>query len=377
MQAAYPSFRVAFVLIANWAGALYYTCAELWGTFSLTILFWQLANESFTSKEAEKSYPVIQVFSSAGLVSASFLLYVLSLVGDDSLLIRTSTFSLLLLAVPMLVLVYALSVNHPIPHAPGRAVRNPKKNISLYQCLRTALANPLVLYLAICVLSFSIMVNVLEVNVKEKMSLIFPSKKGYLHYMAVFTYYKGVFCTLANLLSVYYRRHLKWHIRSAITPVVCIIAVNGFLSYSAGYLNFALPGPESIPESAAWMGVFFSTLIYVAKYTFFDSTKEMAYIPLQSETKAHGKAAVDGLGGRLGKSSYGIILLGIFYISNTDSLQQALGYSICFTLICSVLWVWAIIRLQQEYASYQEQPPAKPSQTTVYNPINTELRPAQ
>ena len=62
---------------------------------------------------------------------------------------------------------------------------------------------------------------------------------------------------------------------------------------------------------AVWFGLIQDALSKSVKHCLFDSTKNMAYVPLDDETKTKGQAAVEVIGGRLGKagsSAVGIVL---------------------------------------------------------------------
>ncbi len=79
-----------------------------------------------------------------------------------------------------------------------------------------------------------------------------------------------------------------------------------------------------------WMGCCSNIVSKVPKYTLFDSVKEMLYISLDNKEKQKGKAAVDVIGARLGKSGGGLIHSTIFILIPSYTFVQATPF---FTVI--------------------------------------------
>ena len=128
-------------------------------------------------------------------------------------------------------------------------------------------------------------------------------------------------------------RILGWRIGALATPLV--MAVLGFPFFSSILLGIDSPRNLSI---AVIFGTIQTLLSKTTKYSLFDPTTQMAYIPLDEESKVKGKAAIEVLGSRMGKS--GGSLVQQFLVLVFGNIISAAPVLVC--LYYSVLLWWAV-----------------------------------
>ena len=99
-----------------------------------------------------------------------------------------------------------------------------------------------------------------------------------------------------------------------------------------------------------------------SKFTLFDATKEMAFIPLSTEDKLKGKAAIDGVGSRLGKSGGSFIHQILLVIFSTISASAHIVAAILFLAI--FFWIGAVLSLGKQFKTL-ESPQPQPAESAV------------
>ncbi|KAE9467766.1 hypothetical protein C3L33_00307, partial [Rhododendron williamsianum] len=144
--------------------------------------------------------------------------------------------------------------------------------------------------------------------------------------------------------------------RAKITPTVLLLTGVGFFSLIlfGDPLALAIVKFGMTPLLAVYMWalcrIFFSKS---AKYSLFDTCKEMAYIPLDEETKVKGKAAIDVVCNPLGKP--GGALIQQFMILTFGSLANSTPYLGGILPVIVLAWLAAAKSLDTQFTTLHKE----------------------
>lgn len=187
--------------------------------------------------------------------------------------------------------------------------------------------SPYIRDLAVLVIGYGMAINIVEVTWKSKLKAAFPDPNSYSTFMGNFSSATGVVTLLMMLMGRVIFKKFGWGVAAQITPITLLSTGIAFFALTMFPAFFApLTGKFGVSPLmlAVYIGAAQNILSKGAKYSLFDPCKEMAYIPLDSESKTKGKAAVDVIGGVMGKSGGSFlqqILIAVF-----GSLQASTPY---------------------------------------------------
>ena len=145
---------------------------------------------------------------------------------------------------------------------------------------------------------------------RAKLKEAFPNPMDYSAFMGTFSSATGVSTLFMMLFGRFVLNKYGWGTAAMITPSVLLATGVAFFALCLAGNTFApvLATFGTTPLLVAvFVGAVQNIMSKASKYSLFDPCKEMAYIPLDSEQKTKGKAAVDVIGGPLGKSGGSLI----------------------------------------------------------------------
>lgn len=352
-------------MVRNWPLTMFYVIAELWSTMVLTVLFWGFANEITRMTEATRFYSALNISSNVAPIIAGQVAVVLSSnIFNPDLFFGSNATEQMLDKLIFLVLFCCIGIlatfhwmtkhvlNDPT-FMPEEARQTKKeKKMGFRESLNYVANSKYLLCIAAIVVSYNLVIHMVEIIWKDRLRELYPNPNDYNIYMNNLTSAMGLISTSAALIMVGIIRKLGWTKTALITPLVlflttvaffsCLLAdttLSPYISLFFGVTPLAL---------AVFVGSMQNCFTKAAKYTLFDCTKEMSFIPLAPEVKLKGKAAIDGIGSRLGKSGGSLVHQGLLIFFCT--LSSSTPYVAAILLAVLTVWIIAVRMLGKQFA---------------------------
>lgn len=350
IQATYPRLHHIAPIFGYWSFSLFYVFSELWGNVVITLLFWQFANLNTTKDEVKRFYPLFGTYANVGLITAGFI---------QRNAITTELTCILVISSAMLLGVTYWYLNKyvlPFEKREETAPKSDKKKVKLSvgESFKLILTSKYLRYIAILVLAYGMSANLVEVTWKHKVKELYPNKSDYQSFMGNFFLATGICTMFIGFLVKNTIRKFGWLIAALITPIVLLVTSMLFFGFAL-YSEMLLPASLAVGVLpliiAAIIGAIQNIAAKGTKYALFDPTTQMTYIPLEDDLRIKGKAAVDVIGGRMGKSLGGhiqslalILIPGATQITIAPALMGIL-------IVISLWWIYATKRLAKLYAA--------------------------
>lgn len=354
-------------MIRNWTCTAYYIMSEMWSTIIMTVLFWGFANEVTSVKAAKRFYAVLGIGANLAAVFSGWAATVLSRINFHPFLpFGTNAWEQSVVLMSAIVIVNCVLCMFLFRYlhikartgAPASGISlsgtHPEKNfrMGLRESFLYLAKSRYLVCIAVIVVMYNLALNLVEVVWKDQVKQLYPNPSDFNAYMGQVLTAIGVVATFISMFaSAKILRKFPWTFGASITPI--IVTVTGILFFS-----FTLFKDTGLGVIAAFLGttplmisVFFGAtqncLARASKYTLFDATKEIAFIPLSRESKLKGKAAIDGVGSRLGKSGGSIIHQGLLMLLGTVSMSTPYVALILLGVIAA--WIIAVRTLGKEF----------------------------
>ncbi|KAH1114159.1 hypothetical protein J1N35_007537 [Gossypium stocksii] len=357
-----PRFLGPLAILRIWSFCLFYVMAELWGSVVISVLFWGFANQITTVDEAKRFYPLFGLGANIALIfSGRTVKYFSNLrknlgPGVDGWAISLKGMMSIVVLMGLAICFLYWWVNKFVP-LPTRSMKKKEKpKMGTMESLKFLVSSKYIRDLATLVVAYGISINLVEVTWKSKLKAQFPSPNEYSSFMGDFSTATGIATFTMMLLSQFIFDKYGWGSAAQITPTVLLLTGVGFFSL----ILFGDPLGPTLAKfgmtpllAAVYVGAMQNIFSKSAKYSLFDPCKEMAYIPLDEDTKVKGKAAIDVVCNPLGKS--GGALIQQFMILTFGSLASSTPYLGGILLVIVLAWLAAAKSLDTQFTALRQE----------------------
>lgn len=357
-------FQGLIALVRNWSFTSFYIVSELWATLLLAVIYWGFVNDVTCVGEAKRTYGILNIGSNIAPIVGGGLALIFSCPFTSSFLPSAENsweqtiYQLIVLIVILGIAcmgLYAWINRYVLTSAEKKDTclikQEIKRRLSIRESIKYIFRSRYLVPLAIIVLGYNISINLTDVLWKAQLKNVFSDPNVMLEHMNKITIGIGILATFGALFFSVLITRLGWTFTAVVTPVIMTITAIGFFTFmfcadSLAAFSSAVFGLAPF-TMAVYCGSLQNCLSKACKYSVFDASKEVAFLPLDSESKLKGKAAIDGLGSSLGKSGSSLVYQGFIILMGSVSLSAPFVAIILFAVL--IAWVASTFYLGKQF----------------------------
>jgi len=371
-QVEFPRAKWLISIYGNWTYSIFYVLAEIWGSAILSLSFWQFANQITRTPEAKRFYAFFGLIAQTSLMLSGTIGEYFSSLKDRlpegvdawGISLKWQMGIVFVFGIFTMIIYRWIYTNvltdkrfYDKPELPGVAKK--KKKPSLVQSFMTIFTSPYLALIAILVITYGTSVNLIEAAWKSQVKIKYPRPDDMNVFMNQFSFWTGVVSMLMMIVGSNILRIFSWFTAAVVTPLIMFFGgclFFAFVLFRTELADFIQQIGTNPVALAVMVGAVVVVAIKSTKCSLFDLTKEMAYIPLDEDMKVKGKAVVDVVGGRLGKSGGASIQAFLMSVAfpGASLLQLAPWVAGVFVIIC-LIWLIAVKGLSNKIVVLQKE----------------------
>lgn len=383
LQASLPAgFKGFIAMFRNWTYTSFYVMSEMWSTMIMTILFWGFANDVTSVKEAKRFYGLFCIGTNISGIAAGYIVSSLSIRAFDSSLAslgfgntawdQSFTFLILIVIAVSLfsIVLYWWQNSQGLGYTQETEIAHKEAPIKMGMRKNFAYLakSPYLTLIAILVVTFNIVLNLTEIVWEDQLRKLYPNASDFNTYTARVVFWLSIIAAVISLfISGNLIRRFGWTVSALISPIVTLIAGVFFFACLLGPKETISHISLIFGATPLVLGVFLGSLQHCllrgTKYSLVDSTKELAFVPLDQESKLKGKAAIDGVGSRLGKSGGSVLYQGLIMIFG--SVTGSVPIVGALLLIALIGWIFCVRALGKQFTKLTSDQKTAPQEGTL------------
>ena len=363
----HPHLKWYIALFGNWSYIIFYVLAELWPNIFYILLFWQFANEITTTEEAGRFYTLFSLVGNSSLIIVGVM--IMNIASEESViqkyfdtidshvvLVQGATLTVVVSSIISIFLVRFVCKNvmsDPKLYLKAKSDNTPRTKMGLKESFKYIARSKYLWLLLICSAAFGLSMNLVEAVWKAKIKDLYSTVNAYAEFNGLTILWTGIAIMIMTIIGNNIMRNYGWFVAAVITPIM--IMVTGIMFFMlvvfdkemfTWFDNAMIMTPLAMAVS---VGAMQNILAKGTKYSIWDTSREMLYIPLDNELRTKGKAAVDVVSSKIGKSSSGLIQSILFVLIPSANYTSISPFLMVIFIIVCVAWIYAVRKIFHEY----------------------------